>query len=57
LPQELKSRQLKPVEQLRQEIFTIILIGRGGVDCLLTEDLQHGQSIEGLQIENPFITA
>ena len=26
----------------------------GGADRLLTEDLQHGQTIEGLQIENPF---
>lgn len=27
----------------------------GGADLLLTEDLQHGQVIEGLRIENPFI--
>jgi len=26
----------------------------GGADRLLTEDMQHGQMIEGLQIENPF---
>jgi predicted nucleic acid-binding protein len=26
----------------------------GGADCLLTEDLQHGQTIETLRIENPF---
>jgi predicted nucleic acid-binding protein len=26
----------------------------GGADRLLTEDLQHGQIIDGLQIENPF---
>ena len=26
----------------------------GGADRLLTEDLQHGQEIEGLRIENPF---
>jgi predicted nucleic acid-binding protein len=26
----------------------------GGADCLLTEDMQHGQIIEGLRIENPF---
>jgi predicted nucleic acid-binding protein len=24
---------------------------------LLTEDLQHGQVVEGLRIENPFLTA
>lgn len=28
---------------------------RGGADRLLTEDLQHGQEIEGLRIENPFL--
>ncbi len=26
----------------------------GGAERLLTEDLQHGQIIDGLQIENPF---
>lgn len=30
---------------------------RGGADRLLTEDLQHGQRIEGLTIENPFLEA
>jgi len=28
---------------------------RGGADRLLTEDLQHGQRIEGLTVENPFL--
>jgi predicted nucleic acid-binding protein len=28
----------------------------GGADRILTEDLQHGQRIDGLQIENPFLT-
>lgn len=27
----------------------------GGADRLLTEDLQHGQVIDGLKIENPFL--
>ena len=26
----------------------------GGANRLLTEDLQHGQTIDGLLIENPF---
>lgn len=26
----------------------------GGADCLLSEDMQHGQVIEGMRIENPF---
>ena len=30
---------------------------RGGADTLLTEDLQHGQRIEGLRVENPFLEA
>jgi predicted nucleic acid-binding protein len=30
---------------------------RGGADRLLTEDLQHGQEIEGLRIDNPFLEA
>jgi predicted nucleic acid-binding protein len=28
---------------------------RGGADRLLSEDLQHGQKIEGLGVENPFL--
>jgi predicted nucleic acid-binding protein len=28
---------------------------KGGADRLLTEDLQHGQEIAGLRIENPFL--
>jgi predicted nucleic acid-binding protein len=28
----------------------------GGADRLLTEDMQHGQIIEGLRIENPFLS-
>ena len=28
---------------------------RGGADRLLTEHLQHGQRIEGLTVENPFL--
>lgn len=27
----------------------------GGADCLLSEDMQHGQVMEGLRIENPFL--
>jgi predicted nucleic acid-binding protein len=30
---------------------------KGGADRLLTEDLQHGQNIEGLRVENPFLEA
>ncbi|CAN5795146.1 PIN domain-containing protein [soil metagenome] len=30
---------------------------RGGADRLLTEDLQHGQEIEDLHVENPFFEA
>lgn len=28
---------------------------RGGAGRLLTEDLQHGQEIDGLRVENPFL--
>ena len=28
---------------------------RGGADRLLTEDLQHGQEMDGLRVENPFL--
>jgi len=28
---------------------------RGGADRLLTEDMQHGQKIEGLIVQNPFL--
>lgn len=27
----------------------------GGADRLLTEDLQHGQDVDGLRVENPFL--
>lgn len=30
---------------------------KGRADRLLTEDLQHGQEIEGLRVENPFLKA
>ena len=26
----------------------------GGAECLFTEDLQHGQIIDGMRVENPF---
>jgi predicted nucleic acid-binding protein len=29
----------------------------GGAARFLTEDLQHGQIIDGLQIENPFLAS
>ena len=29
---------------------------RGGAKTLYTEDLQHGQVIETLQVENPFLS-
>lgn len=28
---------------------------RGGAAVLLSEDLQHGQDIEGVRVENPFL--
>lgn len=28
---------------------------RSGAQILLTEDLQHGQSLDGVRIENPFL--
>jgi predicted nucleic acid-binding protein len=28
---------------------------RGGASVLLSEDLQHGQDIEGIRVENPFL--
>ncbi len=29
---------------------------QGGAKTILTEDLNHGQLIEGIRIENPFLT-
>lgn len=46
------------LHQLRQLSFWDALIVRsaavGGCTRLLTEDLQHGQLLEGVRIENPF---
>ena len=30
---------------------------RGGAERMLTEDLNHGQTVEGVQIENPFLNS
>jgi len=37
------------------DALTIETALSGGADRLLTEDLQHGQIIDGLVIENPFL--
>jgi predicted nucleic acid-binding protein len=39
------------------DALTVEAALRAGADRLLTEDLQHGQRIEGLRVENPFLEA
>jgi predicted nucleic acid-binding protein len=47
------------LSQRRQLSFWDALIieaaRRGGANVLLSEDLQHGQDIEGVRVENPFL--
>lgn len=47
------------LSQRRQLSFRDALIveaaRRGGASVLLSEDLQHGQDIEGIRVENPFL--
>lgn len=48
------------LSQRRQFSFWDALIieaaRRGGATVLLSEDLKHGQDIEGVRVENPFLT-
>ena len=54
-------RILAAIERHRSVPFTFwdaLILGaalRGGADRLLSEDLRHGQKIEGLRVENPFL--
>jgi predicted nucleic acid-binding protein len=54
---------LAAIERHRRMSFTfwdaLILEAalKGGADRLLSDDLQHGQNIEGLRVENPFLEA
>ena len=40
-------------------VDTLIVKSASAAGCvrLLTEDLQHGQTLDGVRIENPFLTA
>jgi predicted nucleic acid-binding protein len=46
------------IEELNQISFwdalVVVSASRAGARTLLTEDLNHGQVIEGVRIENPF---
>jgi len=49
---------LRLAEKHRLSWYDSLIVGaaiEGGCDRLLSEDFQHGQKIEGLRIENPFI--
>ena len=37
------------------DALIIVAARRGGASVLLSEDLQHGQDIEGIRVENPFL--
>lgn len=37
------------------DFMIIVAANQSMADVLLTEDLQHGQNIEGIRIKNPFI--
>ena len=36
------------------DALIVVAASRSGAECLLTEDLNHGQIIEGVRVENPF---
>jgi predicted nucleic acid-binding protein len=38
------------------DALIVVMALKSGAQLLLTEDLQHGQTIDGLLIENPFVT-
>jgi len=51
------SRSLAVQRRYRFSYYDSLVVGaalEAGCKRLLTEDLQHGQKIEGLRIENPF---
>lgn len=51
------SRSLAVQQRYRFSYYDSLVVGaalEAGCKRLLTEDLQHGQKIEGLRIENPF---
>jgi predicted nucleic acid-binding protein len=53
----LYGRAMSLRERLRLSFYDSLIIAaalEAGCKRLLTEDLQHGQRIEGLRIENPF---
>lgn len=39
------------------DAMTVAAAVRGGAELILTEDLNHGQVIEGVQIQNPFLNS
>ena len=54
---ELYSRALEVQERYRLSFWDALIVAAAlEARCtrLLTEDLQHGQTIEGLRVENPF---
>jgi predicted nucleic acid-binding protein len=56
---ELYGRALAIRERYQYSFYDSLIIAaalEAGCDRLLSEDLQHGQEIEGLRIENPFLT-
>ena len=51
------SRALELQERYRFSFWDALIVAaalEAGCTRLLTEDLQHGQVIEGLRVENPF---
>lgn len=57
---ELYSNAISIQSRLRYSFYDSLIIAaaiEAGCSRLLTEDMQHGQRIEGLVIENPFLAA
>lgn len=50
-------RAMELVERYRFDIYDAMIVAaalQSGCDTLHTEDLQHGQTVDGLTIKNPF---
>ncbi|MBI4701142.1 MAG: PIN domain-containing protein [Deltaproteobacteria bacterium] len=52
----LRAAELEELHRLSfWDALVVVAAGAAGAEVLLTEDLNHGQVIEGVRVENPFL--